>query len=1021
METNNTRETVTDDGPVEPTRARQKTPEYWVSLLEVFLPKNLSFSFRQENHIAFQDEVKFDKVHQILQDGWSSTGVDILAFMVLDQYRYKAVLYLADILLKSFPEFAVDPDEGELPSNIAWPVESLSSSLVDPIELDLRSDVNRWRRGGVVPALQEDRVGEGRRRKVLQSVWPCLAELVTGSARRQIGEAQQIMSTVHQITARIHHLGMVPSTVYTYSLPQAPTTVQHPPIINLLTSRILSTLSDAVWRAYQEDAIARALESGLSYYEFSPDIPGGRDRIKVRELGPEVWVEFFLWCCIEGGFATAGSRILSALRKDVEHRWYALHWTPGQGLDNELPVINWDRVRRRYGGTAGKIEGYSFATPFAEMPTRTISAEVVLALVECLINSADVDAMSGGLPVDQVRTEVCEAVSFLEPHGLRPEYFDYLAVRLIQTESFHTQPKADALRDWAFDVSHLRDLRPIKAQRPRRPGLNYDYIVQHSELQAGILHQALQAYVESSLVTKAVDTFTDVQKLVDGSKLEAIGEFVSLTVQPEDGFFTSRPGKRHTEYISSHGQLPMYKMPLILDMITNAKLFGLGDWLLHSEDIDGPVLPFSAYHQPSIGAALCRYAVARNEPLLIKSILMGCKSSGRKPTVTLLRALVCSRIRFRAWSDAVFLLGELKAANGGGYSPGIVANLAATVLHLEAELKSQKDVKSISDLRQAQSLLNETLQGRYDASKSNFRVAQKKEFKQQVGFLLQILETMSDSSVQNIALRWKPLFPVGNQPILARDTFHVLFAAIVDSNGALEGRRIWDMFCKEPESSIAIDSLFLRGLSEETSGLPSPTTELIQTSPNKLVPAEGDVLRDDSIALPSATFDEPFFKYHTSSNAERWPLSFSSGGETTNEVPFDMVRKEHEDEQGFFGNPVVIPDIHTLQILVRGALTEARSGNQFSHEKKLELKELLVWATKIAKTLGLSQTDVEAELQISSVLSAELISTAGYRISYRERKRQRSFREHPTLDLGHLFGSGVFSRQRSLPPRKRGR
>ncbi len=58
----------------------------------------------------------------------------------------------------------------------------------------------------------------------------------------------------------------------------------------------------------------------------------------------------------------------------------------------------------------------------------------------------------------------------------------------------------------------------------------------------------------------------------------------------------------------------------LLDMVTSAKLFGMGDWLLFSDDIDGPVLPSTTWGQPSVAAAVARYAAAKRNMVLLDRV-----------------------------------------------------------------------------------------------------------------------------------------------------------------------------------------------------------------------------------------------------------------------------------------------------------------------------------------------------------------------------------------------------------------
>src|SRR5689334_15393592 len=92
----------------------------------------------------------------------------------------------------------------------------------------------------------------------MKAIWTLLADLVIASPRRPVDEGKQIMHTVHQILARIHELGLVPARIYSHHVPREAITIQQPPTLHLLSSRILSTLSDAVWHAYRDEVPTRS-------------------------------------------------------------------------------------------------------------------------------------------------------------------------------------------------------------------------------------------------------------------------------------------------------------------------------------------------------------------------------------------------------------------------------------------------------------------------------------------------------------------------------------------------------------------------------------------------------------------------------------------------------------------------------------------------------------------------------------------------------------------------------------------
>jgi hypothetical protein len=771
------------------TEAQPSSLEDLVRELDNHLSRGLSQSRVAETRSIITGEPAFDDILTILLRGQENGGASILTFMVLNQHRDKAVILLAEVLLKHIAMVATVPFQDDLPSNIDWPEELFMKDSSVSVELERNVHVSRRPLGTSMQSVGADS-RESNTRRAMEFIWSTLADLVLASSKRPVSEAKPIINTVHQILALIHKVGLVPATIYAHRLPQETSFAKQPPFLHLLNSKILSTLSDAVWHAYQDEVSARCKHGEKSPWNFFPEPPGSPLRSKGRDLGPEVWVEFILWACIEGGFVSTAIRILKALREDVDNPWRAVSW-PDAGEH----TIDWNPKRYQEDYSVTKLHRDRGGLP-QENEHKIISAEVVIAVADCLITNLDSDADFDKSTL-QILHDLEDTLSLLAPRGFPPAYLDYLTVRVLQTDHLYGLHTANTLRQWTSMLTRLRDLQS-ESQPQREPSLAFEFVLERSELEAGVRHQSLQICIEDNLAKRTVQAFTDIQKIVDGNKLQTIGEFLSLSPPPQNGFFTSRLGVVQSEFLASFGQPPAYRLVPLLDFVSSAKLFGLGDWLLFSDDIDGPVLAPSIWGQPSVSAALARYATARRDLGLLDEVLSKCVASPRKMTVNAMRAFVAGYASFHDWGKAARLLQELKKADGGGYSPKIVASLGATILRLEADAEdlSQQDLEF--HLARAKLLFSAVLDGSFDSSPASFRIDQKKTFRLQVGYLLRLLENIGHSELAPMASHFKTIFPMSNEPFLSRDTFNILFAAVVETKGAMEGRRIWPLFCTDP-------------------------------------------------------------------------------------------------------------------------------------------------------------------------------------------------------------------------------
>lgn len=341
----------------------------WIEALEPLLQPHLRASSYTGNGSTLNADEKCIEITRILAEAREEdNGLDVLSELGVKHGRWSAVMSIVESLIAGAAARITNESSAQLPSNLDWPMSTLDDADIAPIELDAISYSHttcsaRWDEFQFDPRNTDSMATE--KYTAIEQIWMSLGFIILESANLPSAPFTQAMKYVYQIIARLHSSGFVPEHVYTYVHTLNDSTVRRPPIMHLLSSRILTTLSDAVWRAHQDKVIAQAASAGASYRDLGRDPPGGRFRLKVRELGPEVWLEFVLWCCVDGGFAKAGSSIVERMRsRNTDSPWFANQWTSAAGdgaADNEL--IDWDRVKLRHGGSVGQIEGYSRERP----------------------------------------------------------------------------------------------------------------------------------------------------------------------------------------------------------------------------------------------------------------------------------------------------------------------------------------------------------------------------------------------------------------------------------------------------------------------------------------------------------------------------------------------------------------------------------------------------------------------------------------------------------------------------------
>jgi hypothetical protein len=1049
----------THDGNFWPPKAELQNPESWILLLERFLPAQSTQSSVKPNSRPVGPKKGCADILVILDRASSKTnaGTDLLAYLGLRKGRWQAALDLTDVLLQNVASKApTESAKSHLP-RLSWPRSpSLDELCSAPIHIDrpgssTKEDTIVWDHHALDPRYLE--AMSKHQDRTMTHIWKCLGYTIIEAADLEGEEADVAMRFVYRVIAQIHKLGLVPDNVYAYVPSNYSSSVIRPPIIHLLSSRILTTLSDAVWRAHQDDVIAEAVRSGVGYKDLGHDPPGGRFRLKVRPLGPQVWLEFVLWCCVDGGFAWAGTKIVEYLRQRVDKPWFAVNWmlptasSPTASI-GQSATVDWGRVQLRTGGTVGRIEGYSAEQPFAVMESRTISTEVVLALVDSLSNSPNVGIANRGSSLRKVQSSIRSLSTFLEPHRLPSGFFDHLAVRLHQSGSCDPDRNPEYVQCLAESFLYMRSLEV--AEKPVTASVSFDLqaITRHSELLNGLFHQALEAFVNLGDIRRALDVFAEIQQLVDSSKLQSIRIFLSTPRQHSEGYFSSRTVTVDEDFVVSHGQLPVYKLAAFLDLVTDSRLARLGNWLLYSEDVDGPLIPESSYATPCISPALVRFAAVSQDRELAKRVFKASNDQPLFPSVTFYRALANTNTAFSQYGFVHKVLRRLRKAKAGGFRPENFASLAAGVLSLETLPTDGELSVARQQVREARQVMDSLLEGLYNGNPALYRDRQVALVHRQLGSLLRIFECIPDTSLSEFARKWRSQFDSGNEINLYTTDFNILFAAIVETKGAKVGRMIWDLFCEDPRerfdrNSVRFGSYLIPGLTEddenewEYSHFLREKDELpMDIDGYRFLPiVQIDELTRNAVdeAVNEASASDIGYEEQEEEQAapipdERISFNFVLNDTGTFHPPMNAKAASDPTHSSLSSastiNPVITPNLRTLRFLVQGALNERRIGQTLGHDTS-EQQEILEWSKQFFRAFGIRGKAIQQEIQSfgsgeNDVPEHMRPSLAEEKRAYDRPRRRLGLSEPRPVNVSPMFMSGKlgYGCVRPLPMRK---
>ncbi|GIZ45903.1 hypothetical protein CKM354_000905100 [Cercospora kikuchii] len=757
----------------------------WLPLLEGALPPHL----RDPNVTPPDITLGAVDVAQVLLAAQyplndSDKPIDLLYHLGIEQNRWTAVVWLIKKLIDRFP--AEDAAESRLAGvgSIWQKVPSLddcdqSLDLGAPdvmiTEEALRSPPLDEMLDGLHPLNQDQNNLLGR--EVLGQVWRTLGAMVKACV------GNDMRPEVLEIIAYLHHREVMPLAIYQAEPNPDRCAIQQPPLIPFLSSRILTSLSDAAWRAHEKLVIEEAKAYG-ALSSPRPEIRGSVFRVHVAGLRAEVWMELILWSCLHGGWTREGALILRSLLADRTKSWTLLSWTDYQ---KSLPE-NYSTEPRDWRSweflfkTRSKTSMDEVQSPKPSV-ARTISSEVVHAYVDALSCDVNIGVGTRGTDIQVVMNclhtmrrslmEQKQSLSFgtwagislrlLDTRSAAPETDSNLAQRVVAlTSGFGSD----------LDTSNNQDLPA--------------YVKDGTTAMQGILHRALYGQVSSGSFEGSLEVFNRIQYRADQDKFRAVGSFFGRLNQRGNvkkaansvfravsslGMFTSNLPT--IEYPGFHTQIPITTLALLLDQVTEARAFEFGRWLIYSRDVDGPVIPRSSYDDPNLQPALIRFAAASNDKALL-SLFKDSRLSRAS-----LESVLISQIQALRWDAAQEALDYLSNTPGPGLASQPLAVAIRTMLGQITDVKGEQSDTS-TNLSRAQSFVR-TIARRQRKLRTDASVS-----------LLAVLAAINK--------RWFdfafPLCPKKSNYPLQLDTskFNMLLEGVVAAHGSVAGRRLLGIF-----------------------------------------------------------------------------------------------------------------------------------------------------------------------------------------------------------------------------------
>lgn len=807
-------------------------PEVWLSFLEPYIPQSLRRDANCTARPGASEKDQCRAIIHILFKARALSGIDLLSYLGIKLKRWEALHALMQRLLDNAKDSKSFPTRAHLPSNMNWEAigswesfDSFDQTSVNELKQNQENGIPVKRGEPTWDLMDFDlyteepqmsgQMGEYRLRMgIMEEIWQSLGSIVLEAADLPPEESRIAMTYAYRILARLHHIDFIPNQVYKYAPSTKRNSLNRPPTNHILSSHIMNVLSDAVWQASEAETAAKAAAEG------SKIVPP-RYKMRVRELGHAIWLDFILWCCVEGGFAKEGTWILEQMKnRSGKKAWSVKSWDSLNLAAESIHPSSLDRDR--LWGDSVKFPGEKSAQPgepFQGLGERTICSEVVSALMDSLINTMNGGVGHRGNSPAYVLDHIAILKSILEKNRipLTRKHLLGLIVRITEAGGIVPEIEPQALE-------HVLKLVPPVKPDQLKGSFSYlsgsmtetppmEVITNNSAVILGMYQYLLGVYSFVGNAGGTLDTFKTILAYVDAAKLQYSHQFATELKQlvrsrerrTTENTEEARSRLLNLESDSTHfddeSSLPLLgnsSLALLLDLSTSCKAYAFGKWLLCSTDADGPVIPPNSYGDQALAPAIIRFATATKD----KSILDAVTERLKTPLANnVLKTILGYKIAINDWDQVAQLFAHIRDGKNGHWGVSNVADLAAAIIEVDKQPRSKSQQHSLAT---ATGILVQLLEGHYDRKQNPAKEVY--TYQEEVMYQLQRIFASVPGSLstacRSVKVKWEPS---------GRDIVHHISAyafcnilnAVVEHYGSAEGMRLWEMWCVDPQSPEA--------------------------------------------------------------------------------------------------------------------------------------------------------------------------------------------------------------------------
>ncbi|KAF1999674.1 hypothetical protein P154DRAFT_436806 [Amniculicola lignicola CBS 123094] len=787
--------------PQEPFPLRIPLPEIaarhdiqqWLAAIDPFLPPHLRQTPAPGSDKALPaTPLDLAWVLKASQDALTESAQDLLCHMGPVEGRWATVVWIVKKLVEGGPRMLEPPLQLEPFANVVWPggaFRTLDDLTQSPLLLERVPSAQRLMHTlddkTATPDTIDRRASVAKR--AVGQVWRSLGNMILAATGEPEGEESNIMPHVLEIIAYLHHAGLIPEAVYRDRPAQNHSALQQPPTLHLLSSKILTALSDATWRAHEASVKVAAHRLHTPYF-LGHEIPGSYFKIKVTEVAPELWLELVLWSCVHGGWILDGAAILESVQTQSEDRgWSLISWRELlQATEREQPR---EPASRRWRLLSKRDANPSPTPDDRALTRRTLSSEVVAAFVDGLVNYMRVGVGARGSdPEDLVRQlKSLKALLDASSLSLGSASWDSVMVRLLESGGLVPENRPELLRT-IVDLSSGfgAEVGSANSSKSTTGGdMEPPYFFEPSTAAISMLHRTMHSFLGIGDLSGALITLQALQQHTDHNKQKSLEQFFKKlqTIPLNQAYaFDSPP----IEFPAFEPQVPIPLLAKLLDLITEAERYDVGRWLLFSQELDGPIIAEHMYYESTMAASILRFGTMSGEHDLVMGIVERASTwDNRQVTKRLpdeiMTALLRCQIQLQKWETVGAMRDHVLQNRGYRPSPEVLAHFVAVLLRdvEESKTKVKQAFKEFLFAWERPLLAN---------------------IHNELNCVLAILSSLHPSWTQYTSQFMAYSSRQGIK--LSVFNFNILLKGVLDGYGSVKGREVVDMWCHRPSKTF---------------------------------------------------------------------------------------------------------------------------------------------------------------------------------------------------------------------------